>query len=600
MGTMARSHRFAVSSFALWLFALAPLGCAANAPRPVTAAAPAPALQWEPWSPDTFERAQSEGRYVLVSVQAIWCHWCHVMNEETFGDPHVRQLLGDHFVAIAVDSDARPDLAERFRDYAWPATVLLSPDAEVIVALRGYRPPDVFAALLREVAAGERPAAPPPEAPAVETDLETLRAKARDVLDGLYDERGAGWGVRQKYPYAAPVEQAFFRAEALGETRWKGRALATLAGYAQLVDPVDGGVYQYSLRSRWDRPHFERIAAVQGGALGVFAEAYRLTGEARWRESAERVFGYIRGTLRAPGGAYFASQDADLDHQTTGAEYFALGAGERAALGAPRVDPHVYVDLNGRILVGLVAAARAGIDGALEEALASAERIEAVRDADGLFAHEVGVSGGLRYLRDQAWMLRAELLLHEATGDGRWLQAAQRTGDALASLARPAREGGGLYAHTPDPAARGVFAERRVPLEDNGVAARGLIHLGRLTHEDRWTELARSALRSQSPASIEEAGRRAGDYLLAFEELLGPYVLLSVVGPDDEATGALQRASFALPLPQRLVSVHRPGEGRYPFPGRPAVFLCNEAACSMPVSDAARLPEQAAQILAER
>lgn len=574
----------------------------AHDPAPPPTVPEAPALQWQPWSAETFERAKQEERYLLVSVQAIWCHWCHVMNDETFTDPTVRRELADHFVAIKVDSDERPDLADRFRDYGWPATALLTPDAELVVALRGYRPPDVFARLLSQVAAGERPPAPEPEAPAVETDLQSLRAAARERLDELYDENLGGWGFRQKYPYAAPVEHAFFRAEALGEERWRGRALATLEGYAKLVDPVDGGVYQYSLRHSWDHPHFERIAAVQGGVLGAFAEAARLTEEPRWRERMGQVRRYADEVLGAPGGGWYASQDADVDHDTPGAAYFPLDAEGRAALGAPRVDPHVYLDRSAQILVGMVGAARAGDEAALASALRAAERLQTARGEDGLFAHELGVEPGpLRYLLDQAWMLRSELLLHEATGEKRWREAALRTAAAMeAELLRPAAEGGGFYAHTPDPAATGVFAERRVPLNENGVAARGLIHLGRLTDDERWTELAKSALRSQTPATIEGAGRRVGDYLLALEELLGPYVLLSIVGPEDERTAALHQASFALELPQRLVELDRPGEGRYPYPGRPAVFLCNESACSMPVTEPGRLAEQAAAILEER
>lgn len=584
----------------IWFFVLL-VACAHDA-APTTTVAPAPALEWQPWSAETFERAKREDRYVLVSVQAIWCHWCHVMNDETYTDPAVRRELADHFVAIKVDSDERPDLADRFRDYGWPATALLTPDAELIVALRGYRAPGVFATLLEEVAAGERPTAPDPEPAAAETDLETLRAAARERLDSLYDEDRGGWGFRQKYPYGAPVEHAFFRAEALGESGWRGRALATLEGYAQLIDPVDGGVYQYSLRHGWDHPHFERIAAVQGGALAGFAEAARLTGESRWRERMTRVRTYADEVLGAPGGGWYASQDADVDHETPGAEYFPLDAEGRAALGTPRVDPHVYVDRSAQILVGMVAAARAGDAIALASALRAAERIEGARGEDGLFVHELDVEPGpLRYLLDQAWMLRSELLLHEATGEKRWRDAALRTAEAMEThLQRPVDEGGGFYAHTPDPAATGVFAERRVPLNENGVAARGLLHLSRLTNDERWAELAKSALRSQTPATIRGAGRRVGDYLLALEELIGPYVLLSIVGPDDETTAALHRASFELPLPQRLVELDRPGEGRYPFPGRPAVFLCNEAACSMPVSDPSELAAQAAAILEER
>ena len=577
------------------------VACAHDA-APTATLTPTPALRWQPWSAETFARAKREGRYVLVSVQAVWCHWCHVMNDVTFADSAVRRELADHFVAIKVDSDERPDLADRFRDYGWPATALLTPEAELVIALRGYRPPDVFAELLAEVAAGERPAAPEPEPAEAEADLETLRAAARERLDSLYDEDLGGWGFRQKYPYGAPVEHAFFRSEVLGESRWRGRALATLEGYARLIDPVDGGMYQYSLRHGWDHPHFERIAAVQGSAIGAFAEAARLTGEPRWRERMERVRTYADEVLGAPGGAWYASQDADVDHDTPGADYFSRDAEGRAALGAPRIDRHVYVDRSAQILVGMLAAARAGDEIALASALRAADRMEGARGDDGLFVHEIDAAPGpLRYLLDQAWMLRAELLLHEATGEKRWREAALRTARAMeAHLQRPPEEGGGFYAHTPDPAAAGLFADRRVPLNENGVAARGLLHLSRLADDDRWAELAKRALRSQTPATIRAAGRRVGDYLLALEELLGPYVLLSVVGPDDEVTAALHRASFELPIPQRLVELDRPGEGRYPFPGQPAVFLCNESACSMPVSDPSELAAQAAAILADR
>ena len=523
------------------------------------------------------------------------------MNEETFGDPKVRQLLVDHFVAIAVDSDERPDLAERFRDYAWPATVLLTPDAQIVVAMRGYRPPEAFARLLEQVAAGEHPTAPPEAAPSEEpADLERLRAVARRNLDGLYDIHQAGWGERQKYPYAAPVEHAFFRAVVEGESQWKERALATLEGFTKLVDPVDGGVYQYSLRGDWEHPHYERIAAVQAGALQAFSEAHLVTGDARWRTHAEAVMGYLQSTLRADAGGYYASQDADLSHEVPGDEYFALNAARRAALGRPRVDPHVYADLNGRIIDALVMAYRATGDSmARAAAVDAAERIESTRDARGLFPHEVGFSDGLRYLRDQAWMLRAELGLYEATGNGQWRARAIETADAaMGELAAPL----GFFAHTADPAARGVFAERRVPLAENGVLARGLTHLARVTDEERYAAAAQSALRSQSEREVKRAGRRVGDYLLALEERRAPFVMLSVVGPDDDATAALQQAAFRVPFPHRIVELGRPGESRYPFPGRPAVFLCNESACSLPANDPAEFEEraQAFVVMAER
>lgn len=565
-----------------------------SATTPGPSEAPPP-LEWHEWEAAAFEKAQAEDRYLLVSVQAGWCHWCHVMNAETFGDPRVRRLLADRFVAIKVDSDDRPDLAERFQDYAWPATVLLTPDAQIVVALRGYRSPDDFAPLLQEVAEGREPVdtgaiddAPPPE-------LDALRVAARTALDGLYDEAGGGWGERQKYPYFGPVEHGYFRSTVLGEDAWRARALQTLEGTADLIDPVFGGVYQYSLQGDWTHPHFEKIAAVQADALAGFSLAALHEDDPRWREHAERVRRYVAEFLEDPDGGFYASQDADLSHEVTGTAYYALDEAERRAIGIPPVDRHLYSDLNGRMIEALVRQHRADPEsGALAMAQRAAERMEARREQDGGYRHD-DAHEPLRFLRDQAWMLLAELALHEATGDARYEVRARGTaGFVLATLASP---DGGFYAHTEDPAAVGVFAQRRVPVIENGVVARGLLKLSRLSGEDVYREAATSAMQSASIREARGAGRRVGNLLMALEELAAPYVLVSVVGPDGEATGALHDAAFRMPIDNRLVELGRPGASRYPYPGEPAAYMCNHDSCSRPISDVSRLRDAATQFL---
>ncbi|HMI92123.1 MAG TPA: DUF255 domain-containing protein, partial [Polyangiales bacterium] len=92
-------------------------------------------MRFEPWTRASFERAEREGKYLLVSVQTSWCHWCHVMNDVTFRDPEVVAVLERHFVVVKVDADARPDLAERYARWGWPATGLLTPDASPLLNL---------------------------------------------------------------------------------------------------------------------------------------------------------------------------------------------------------------------------------------------------------------------------------------------------------------------------------------------------------------------------------------------------------------------------------------------------------------------------------
>src|SRR5262245_58887646 len=97
-----------------------------------------PAIAWEPWSEGAFERAEREGKLVLLDLEAGWCHWCHVMDEVTYRDPAVAQLVREHYVALRVDQDARPDLSNRYEDYGWPATIVLRGDGLELAKRLGY------------------------------------------------------------------------------------------------------------------------------------------------------------------------------------------------------------------------------------------------------------------------------------------------------------------------------------------------------------------------------------------------------------------------------------------------------------------------------
>src|SRR5581483_11786712 len=117
---------------------LAPLGCTSQPSKPTADDKP---IHWEQWSDDVFARAKKENKFVLMDLHAVWCHWCHVMDETTYRDPRVRQLIADKYIAVGVDQDARPDLSNRYEDYGWPATVVFNADGGEIVKRRGYLNP---------------------------------------------------------------------------------------------------------------------------------------------------------------------------------------------------------------------------------------------------------------------------------------------------------------------------------------------------------------------------------------------------------------------------------------------------------------------------
>jgi thiol:disulfide interchange protein len=149
-------------------------GCAGTASTGGVAKAPATAeanaLPWAPLNAETFARARAEGRIVLVDGSAGWCHWCRVMDATTYRDPEVRKLLAERFLPVRVDVDARPDFEVRYHDWGWPATVLMTGDAEEIGKFRGYMTPEKLLGVLRTAASS--PAGTPESSQAKATAMQ--------------------------------------------------------------------------------------------------------------------------------------------------------------------------------------------------------------------------------------------------------------------------------------------------------------------------------------------------------------------------------------------------------------------------------------------
>ncbi|MCS6799163.1 MAG: DUF255 domain-containing protein [Myxococcota bacterium] len=598
-----KSPTSAIPRALVYCFALAWSGCG-TAPRvpqaPRSASAPAASIEWLSYGAAPFERARETGRLVLLSVKTQWCHWCHVMNETTYRDPRVAELVGSRFVAVLADADADPFLAERYGAWGWPATIVLDASGHEIRAMRGYRSPDAFLRELRGALDDPRPrdvfaASGPPSAPL--DGLEAAAHLATDQLDAMYDEQAEGWGRPQKYPFTAPVLLALLRPDP-----WPERATRTMAQYVRLIDPVWGGMYQYSVRGVWDRPHYKRIASVQAGALEALAEVLRATGETRWRAAARDIVRFLRDFLRTPEGAFSTSMDADLRVEgrapMTGEAYFALDDAGRRALGIPRVDPTPHASTQGMLAAGLLRLASAlPPDDALRReatdlaraaiAFAELHHFDARR---GLFRHAPRDASERWYLADQVAMLRARLAWQHVTGDPREAARARELAEVVERTFCDARTG--CVSQVP----REGPLRPRVPIEENGRLAQSLAAIADLTADVGFEERARAYLSAAADAGeIRRSGRIVGDFLLGALLLRSERPMLHVVGPaDDPRTSALFEASLRAADWRTRVERVPPDASRYPYPGRPCVYPCSLQACGRPVSDA----EQVAPSLA--
>lgn len=388
-------------------------------------------VPWEPWSDQAFSRARAEKRLVLLDVGAEWCHWCHVMDDTTYREPAVLRLLRERYVTLRVDADAQPDLANRYEDYGWPATVVFDADGRELVKFKGYIAPERMRSMLEGVLADPEPG---PSVRAGDHDVPdtaspTLTAELRDELIALhasrYDEEHGGWGFVHKYLDGDAVEYSLDRSrESAADAK---RARETLDKAARhLIDPVWGGLYQYSDGGVWENPHFEKIASFQADGLRAYSLAF-----ARWRDpahlkAAQDILRYLRAFLLSPQGAFFPSQDADVVPGQHSAEYFRLDDAARRKQGVPRVDPNLYTRENAWIIRALLAYhAASGDDSARADAVAAGRFIVERRSLPGGgYRHDEKDPGG-PYLGDTAAAGLAFVELFRATGDHAWLRHAE-------------------------------------------------------------------------------------------------------------------------------------------------------------------------------
>ncbi len=590
-------HDMVRTFFCLALLVISLLAGCASTP---TSSAPPTAIKWEEWSDDIFARAKRENKFVLLDLHAVWCHWCHVMDETTYKDPRVQRLIAQKYIAVGVDQDLRPDLSNRYEDYGWPATIVFNADGGEIAKRRGYLPPEEMASLLEAIIADPTPGPSVKPAKAITPgDIVALTAEQCRMLESrisaAYDDKEGAWGTDQKFLNWDNVEYCLVKSAA-GDERARTMARQTLDAQRKLLDPVWGGVYQYSTDGDWDHPHFEKIMQMQAENLRIYSQAYALWKQPQDLETAQKIRSYLKTFLTSPDGAFYTSQDADLVPGEHSGEYFTLDDAHRRAKGIPKVDTHIYSRENGWAITGLVWLYCASGD---EDALNEAERaakwiIDHHTLPGGGFAH-AQTNAPLPFLGDTLAMGRAFLALYIATGDRAWLQ---RAVDVASFIDAHFESFPGFT--TLGKNATSSFQDLR-QWDENLAAARFTNLLFRYTGTNQHRKMAESAMRYLvSPEAIQSRGFGIGGLLLADREIASDPLHISVVGPKDNAQShtlfdaaighfnQYKRVDYVDPHDPPLPNT----DVTYPELSRPAAFICTGASCSSPISDPAKLIER--------
>jgi uncharacterized protein len=301
------------------------------------------AIDWYPWSEEAFEAAKRLNRPVLLDIGAVWCHWCHVMDEGTYSDDIVAQLIGQHFVAVKVDRDANPEVDRRYQrqvnaltgEGGWPLTAFLTPKGETFFG-GTYFPPQSgmgrpgFRQVLLEISRlwREEPDKIRENTQALATALThehhgtgreaALSSSAfidsvRTSVLSTYDPIHGGFGMAPKFPHPTAVSFLFWNSFDLGNDGSAERARLTLSRMADggVYDHIGGGFHRYSADEGWHIPHFEKMGIDNAALLSEYAEGFRRFRDDAFLSVIRGTADWIQTTLADPKGGFGASQDAD-------------------------------------------------------------------------------------------------------------------------------------------------------------------------------------------------------------------------------------------------------------------------------------------------
>jgi len=310
-------------------------------------------VRWHEWGEDAFALAQRENKPILLDIGAVWCHWCHVMDRESYEDPEIAEIINQRFVAVKVDRDERPDVDSRHQlaiqaisgQGGWPLTAFLTPEGKPFYGGTYFPPQDhygrpSFRRVLVAIsdAYREKNGDVLEQAKLVEGALansesfsqqtgEPSLTVVREIVDSalrIFDEQHGGFGSAPKFPHPSIIDLLIDQYTRTGDERLRHVFTTTLEKMALggTYDQLAGGFHRYSVDERWLVPHFEKMSYDNSELLKNYVHAYQATGETFFADVARDIMRWMDEWLSDPKHAgFYASQDADISLDDDG-DYF--------------------------------------------------------------------------------------------------------------------------------------------------------------------------------------------------------------------------------------------------------------------------------------
>jgi uncharacterized protein YyaL (SSP411 family) len=557
-------------------------------------------VSWLLWSKKAFQRAKELDKPILLAIGAVWCHWCHVMDEKTYSDGEVAKLIEEKFVPIRVDRDQRPDIDKRYNMGGWPTTAFLTPEGEVLAGAT-YVPPQQMKPWLQRIGRFykenknkiktkmeklEKGEAKPPSVEGAfnrdffQSIIDSLALEIASNFDSLH----GGFGDSPKFPHSEALALALLEYQIQEHKALLNIVTKTLQKMSAggIYDNEEGGFFRYSTTRDWRVPHYEKMCEDNAKLLINYLEAYQVTGEDIFKETAQGILTYVDASLSdQDNGGFYGSQDADE-------EYYKLSLQERRKRASPKIDKLLYTNWNAMMTSAYLLASVV-----LKN---PSYRKLAIRTIDLLIEKSFSPRSGMYHyylegkkylpglLTDQASMVRCLTDAYQLTSDNRFLNYAESIAKFMLNNLWDGV--GGFYDRPKKAEALGALKTFNKPLDENSVAADAFLRLHYLTGKKKYLRTAKRTL-EHFGAAYQIYGIMAAAYGLAVELYLRPVEIHIVSRRKDSITRRFLDESLKVYNPLKAIQVLDPAEDtakltnlKYPATKTPVAYVCLEGTCT--------------------
>ena len=549
-------------------------------------------VDWYPWGNAALTVARDQNKLIFLSIGYSTCHWCHVMEAESFSDEAIGKAMNEHFVAIKVDREERPDIDSAYlaiarkmmSDPGWPLNLILTPDGRPFFAA-SYIPKDKLQSLLDRLGTSwdEHPeqiastaamvmqSLAPESAGNDSTPVATMLATAYQQLMARFDPVNGGFLPAPKVPAAHQLMFLLRYWRRSGDAHALEMVETTLRAMRRgaIWDKTRFGFHRYTADAAWREPHYEKMLCDQALLAMAYLEAYQARHKPEYARTAREIFTYVLRDLRAPNGAFYSASDSD----------------ERGVR-----DEKVLTDWNG-LMIGALASGATVLDDATYAA--AAKRAAGVLLAGEHLQHQPDHAA---YLDDYSFATWGLLNLYEATFEVRYLERA-------ISLERETltrfRDASGRFYLTANDAETLLVRPRETSdgslPSGNSVQLMNLVRLSRITG-DPFYEKAANDLLHASTAEVSDVPSASSHLMSAVDFLTGPSFEIVLAGKN---VRPLKRAVFASFVPNKVVLRSGGDMVRIaPFTklqkaihGKATAYVCTNQQCKLPTGDAEKVME---------